>query len=79
MKPKILPTVEPRLESGPVQFGNDLPGVFLRGDYAGPMAFLLRGLLFDVREGRKPNWLELAQIEDLIQTLESADTRRHEK
>ena len=29
-----LPAHEPRVESGVVQFGNDWPGVFLRGDNA---------------------------------------------
>lgn len=34
-----------RVETGPVQFGDDWPGVFLRGDCAGPYAMLLHGLL----------------------------------
>lgn len=29
-----LPAVEARVETGPVQFGNDWPGLFIRGDNA---------------------------------------------
>lgn len=30
-----------RVESGPIQFGEDWPGVFFRGDYAGPLSMYL--------------------------------------
>jgi hypothetical protein len=36
-----------RVESGPMQFGDDWPGAFIRGDSAGWYAFLLRQLLED--------------------------------
>lgn len=32
----------PRVETGPVQFGNDWPGVFIRGDEAMYYAMMLR-------------------------------------
>jgi hypothetical protein len=70
-----LPAVEPRLETGPVQFGDDWPGLFLRGDYAAPMGFLLKGVLADIRAGRKPGVILLEQMDDLVRTLESADVR----
>lgn len=42
-----LPAAEPRVESGPVQFGDDWPGTFIRGDNAGWYSFLLGQLLED--------------------------------
>lgn len=37
-----LPEAEPRVETGPVAFGTDWPGVFIRGDHAGHYAMNLR-------------------------------------
>jgi hypothetical protein len=34
-----------RVETGPIQFGNDWPGIFIRGDNALWFAFLLKGFL----------------------------------
>jgi hypothetical protein len=36
-----LPDTEKRIETGAVQFGEDWPGVFLRGDNASGSAFML--------------------------------------
>lgn len=44
-----------RVESGPLRFGDDWAGVFLRGDYAGPMAFYLSSLFEALDAGRKPS------------------------
>lgn len=38
---RILPPAEPRVETGAVQFGDDWPGVFFRGDSAGYFAMQL--------------------------------------
>lgn len=62
---RVLPAQEPRVETGPTQFGDDWPGVFIRGDNAayfamhlehvltkGPDAFsqaVLYGLLSDLK------------------------------
>lgn len=40
-----LPAQQERVETGPVQFGDDWPGVFIRGDNAGWYAFNLGQLL----------------------------------
>jgi len=40
-----LPDVEPRIETGPVQFGKDWPGTFIRGDNAAYYAMCLEMLL----------------------------------
>ena len=42
------------VETGPLRFGDDWAGVFLRGDYAGPMAFYLSSLFEALAAGRKP-------------------------
>lgn len=42
---RILSAPETRVENGPVQFGDDWPGVFIRGDSAGYYAMTLRTLL----------------------------------
>lgn len=34
MNVRMIPSVEPRVETGPTQFGDDWPGVFIRGDNA---------------------------------------------
>ena len=40
-----LPSADPRVESGAVQFGDDWPGVFIRGDNAGYYAMSLAAVL----------------------------------
>lgn len=40
-----LPAAEPRVETGPVQFGSDWPGTFFRGDSAAGYAHHLECLL----------------------------------
>lgn len=41
------PENQPRIETGVVQFGDDWPGVFIRGDNACIYGFLLQQLLDD--------------------------------
>lgn len=40
-----LPAQQERVETGPVQFGDDWPGVFIRGDHAGWYAMNLKHVL----------------------------------
>ena len=40
-----IPAQKPRVENGAVQFGDDWPGVFIRGDSAGYYAMTLHALL----------------------------------
>lgn len=42
---QLLPEQEERVESGAVQFGNDWPGVFIRGDNAMFYAMALKRVL----------------------------------
>ncbi|HYH68955.1 MAG TPA: hypothetical protein VD866_29950 [Urbifossiella sp.] len=46
---RILAPAVPRVESGPTQFGEDWPGVFIRGDNAGWMAMRMKLMLDDMR------------------------------
>lgn len=45
MKARIFPAQKHRVETGPIQFGDDWPGVFIRGDNAGWYAFMLKRLI----------------------------------
>lgn len=42
---RVLPGVPERVETGAVQFGDDWPGVFIRGDNAGYYAMCLKSML----------------------------------
>lgn len=60
-----------RAESGPLRFGDDWAGVFLRGDYAGPMAMYLTQFLQTGRLGP----IERACLAGLADTLAGSDER----
>jgi hypothetical protein len=47
---RMLPEQTPRMESGPVQFGEDWPGVFIRGDHAGYYALNLQFALDKLKD-----------------------------
>jgi len=59
-----------RIETGPVQFGNDWPGIFIRGDHAGYLAFTLSKQL-EKEDFMKNNVIERIQIECLRDLLSS--------
>jgi hypothetical protein len=67
--------VPPRAESGPIQFGDDWPGVFLRGDYAGPMSFVLDQVLDAVKDGKVVSTMDILQLRGLAKTLAASDVR----
>ena len=54
-----------RVETGPIQFGEDWPGVFIRGDNAGYYCMVLRQHLSEI-----DNPLDKAVLEGLASTLE---------
>ena len=59
---------EPRVETGPVQFGNDWPGVFIRGDNAFFYSMFLKKLSDRITN----NELEALELSYFISLLESA-------
>ena len=77
--PKIrqlhLAAAEPRVESGPIAFGDDWPGVFIRGDHAlmnyAPALERLLG-----RPEISVGWLDRAQLVGLLRTLQSCELVR---
>lgn len=65
-----------RVETGPVQFNDDWPGVFLRGDTALFFAAVLRGICRFYSEANLG--LKLNDAERLARLLESCDARQAE-
>lgn len=47
--PRKFARVKNRVESGAVQFGDDLPGLFLRGDDAKFLSLAIEGVLAEVK------------------------------
>lgn len=68
-------TGEGRLEDGPIQFADDWPGVFIRGDTAEAYRSTLERTLADVVETGQINMVRLAVLRGLISDLASADIR----
>jgi hypothetical protein len=72
---QVLPAPEHgrRMETGPLQFGDDWPGVFLRGDHALPAAFYLSMFLeaHPPKEGDDP--ITRHYVESLLKDLISCD------
>jgi hypothetical protein len=67
------PDDEPRVETGPVQFGNDWPGIFIRGDNA--MGFFAR-IVGAQRAGFLPSdGVGASALHDLLLMLKSCDAR----
>jgi hypothetical protein len=53
MSQKIPYPDDPRVETGAVQFGDDWPGLFLRGDEAIHLSFLVNSLIQSLSEDQK--------------------------
>lgn len=63
-----------RPETGVIQFGGDWPGVFLRGDYAIPMAMCL-GQVLEAFEKTEGMFIQKRALHDLQKLLSSCDAR----
>lgn len=68
-KIRKLPAQQARVETGPVQFGDDWPGVFIRGDNAGYYAMALDALL---QQSDKADLLTLSILNGLRDALAGA-------
>lgn len=64
-----LPAIEPRLETGPVAFGDDWPGCFIRGDNCAHYAMHLRGVLENIELGV----IVTSVLRGLLSALESCN------
>lgn len=72
-----LPACDPRIEDGPVQFGDDWPGLFLRGDTAMCYASYLEELL---NSGPPVSAIAVGVLIGLLSDLQSCNlVRRREK
>lgn len=58
-----------RVETGPVQFGDDWPGTFIRGDNAGYYALLLNQLL----ETGEVDLISKIQLRSLVDALHGSN------
>lgn len=77
-----LPACDPRVEDGPVQFGQDWPGLFFRGDTAMNYAHHLRIFLDEatLNLAAAPNPISLGVVRGLLCDLQSCNLlRRGEK
>ena len=59
----------PRAETGPMQFGDDWPGVFIRGDEANHFAYVLDAFL--TAEDWDADRISMAVLKGLAATLAS--------
>lgn len=76
-----VPAVEGRIETGPVQFGEDWPGTFIRGDNAFGYAMYLRTALdfMDKQQDLKGmDWISVVSLRGLVRDLESSNLRNHQ-
>ncbi len=65
--------MQKRPETGPMRFGADLTGIFLRGDDAVPMAIHLRSLLETLERREAPSPLDLHLIRSFADRLLKCD------
>lgn len=80
-KPRLFEAVEQRVETGPIQFGDDWPGIFIRGDNALYISYCLQHVVDPMKEAAKNNsamWMYIAELTNLIKLLESCDARTME-
>lgn len=64
-----------RPETGVISFGDDWPGLFVRGDDAFAYGKMLEALLVNIEEGREVGPVMKASLEDLKDLLISVDLR----
>lgn len=75
MTVRELPVQTPRVETGPVQFGNDWPGLFIRGDQAFGYAMYIDQLLIAPAD-EFDEALAKVNLRSLAELLRSCDARK---
>lgn len=65
MTVRVLPAAEPRVETGPVRFGDDWTGVFIRGDNAFAWILALDHVMAEAKRGELHDLLQMAVLEGL--------------
>ena len=66
---RVLPEQANRVETGPVQFGSDWPGLFIRGDDAAYLWAVLSEVLRAAGDDLGP--IEKVAAESFLETLKS--------
>jgi len=61
-----------RVETGPVQFNDDWPGVFIRGDNAAWLALCLSQYKRSIEAGEKPSWTDELALDELLHLLQGS-------
>jgi hypothetical protein len=73
LQPHLLPQVTDRIESGPLQFGEDWPGLYLRGDSALGYAQSLSAAL----DKNRLNSVDRIVLQGLLEELQSCQSLRN--
>lgn len=71
--PRLMPAQAGRVETGPVQFGDDWPGVFIRGDAAAAHAAMLQDVI--LRGGSPLARVWLAGLYNTLRSCFVGDSR----
>lgn len=69
---RVLPEQAARVETGPLQFGEDWPGTFIRGDNGAYYAGILTGAVSMLRDGKPLDPFAIQQLESLAALIGSA-------
>lgn len=76
MTVRKLDAQEPRVETGPVCFGDDWTGLFIRGDNAFGYGMAVSAAIEHLKEkGCGSDFFLLSQLESLLDNLMSCDER----
>lgn len=75
IKVRRLPAEDERVETGPIMFGDDWPGTFIRGDDAFLYLTALRRLMLDNPD---TDTLIVSALRGLLSDLESSDARNND-
>lgn len=67
--------MQKRAESGPMAFGDDWTGLFLRGDEAASMALILQAFIESAESGDKPCPLDAGILRAFAEKLSKCDER----
>ena len=65
-----------RMETGVVQFGDDWPGIFIRGDEACTMAFYINEAFSMMELGETPDVISVSMLKNFANMLGSCNVGR---
>lgn len=77
-KPRQFPAQETRVETGPIQFGDDWPGTFMRGKHAAHYAYVLERFMTTYKAKNFVDEMDLAVLKGLLYDLRSSSVSQPE-